>query len=77
MAGSDELVTVEQVMTSPAERIDAGARVTDAAKRLYDRRIGSLPVTEDGESVGTVTTTDISNDFPSHQFRSEPACVGG
>jgi signal-transduction protein with cAMP-binding, CBS, and nucleotidyltransferase domain len=73
MAGSDEPVTVEQVMTSPVETIDAGARVTDAAKRLYDCRIGSLLVTEDGESVGIVTTTDISNYFPSHQFRSEPA----
>jgi CBS domain-containing protein len=135
MAGSEDTVTVEQVMTNTVETIDAESRVTEAAERLYDYRIGSLIVEEDGESVGIVTetdivkqvaagdedttvgeiassplitadldepvadaaermkrhtikklpvtddetvvgivtTTDISNHFPSHQFRSEPA----
>jgi CBS domain-containing protein len=59
MADSEDTVTVEQVMTTTVETVDAGASITDAADRLYDRRIGSLIVEEGGEAVGIVTETDI------------------
>jgi len=59
MSDADVSATVEDVMTRPVARIDAGEPAAAAAERLYDNRIGSVIVEEDGEAVGIVTETDL------------------
>ncbi len=51
---------VENVMTAAIELITADATVEEAAARLRDANINHLPVIEDDELVGIVTTTDIA-----------------
>ncbi len=50
---------VEDAMSSPVFTIGPDASVQDAAARLLDHRVGSLPVLEDGKLVGIVTTSDL------------------
>jgi acetoin utilization protein AcuB len=52
-------LTVGEVMTKRPVTIEAGSPVTDAAKLMLERRIGALPVVEDGALVGIVTETDL------------------
>ncbi len=51
---------VENVMTAAIELITADATVEEAAARLRDANINHLPVIEDDELVGIITTTDIA-----------------
>lgn len=46
-------------MTEPVESLDAGATAVDAAKRMVEKHISSVLVTEGGEFVGIVTRTDL------------------
>ena len=58
----DELmstVTVRDVMSTPAVTVAPDAYVQDAARTMAERKIGCLPVVEDGRLVGIVTETDI------------------
>jgi acyl dehydratase/CBS domain-containing protein len=56
--------TVADVMSTPLVTVDADADIADAATRMRDERIKRLPVVADGEVVGIVTTTDLSNFLP-------------
>jgi acetoin utilization protein AcuB len=65
---------VGEIASNPLITAEPDDPVAEAAERMKRRTIKKLPVTgEDDEVIGIVTTTDISNHFPSHQFRSEPA----
>jgi acetoin utilization protein AcuB len=50
---------VHHYMSGPAESIDRGASLSEAAKKLLELRIGSLLVTDQGKTVGIVTVTDL------------------
>jgi acetoin utilization protein AcuB len=50
---------VQDVMTCAVVTIDAEASVSRAARLMYERRIGSLPVVEAGRLVGIVTERDL------------------
>jgi acetoin utilization protein AcuB len=49
-------IMTKEVIT--AHRLDF---IQDAAKTIYDHKVGSLPVLEDGRLVGLVTESDILN----------------
>lgn len=50
---------VEDVMSAPAVSATSDMTVRKAANLLRGRSIGCLPVMEDGDLVGIVTTTDL------------------
>lgn len=54
-------MTVGQLMTSDVVTVDAGATVETACDRMRSNEVKRLPVTEDGELVGIVTTTDVTH----------------
>ncbi len=59
-----ETTTVEAAMSSPLLSADADEPIEAAAERMRRHTIKRLPVLEDGEVVGIVTTTDLANYLP-------------
>ncbi|HVO29092.1 MAG TPA: CBS domain-containing protein [bacterium] len=53
---------VKDAMHSPVDAVTPDERVEDVAARLAAEKIGCLPVVDDGELVGIVTTTDVLAD---------------
>lgn len=47
-------------MTTPVETVTADTAMTEAARRLRDARIDALVVLDRDDTVGIVTTTDLS-----------------
>ncbi|MBX0296339.1 CBS domain-containing protein [Haloarcula nitratireducens] len=62
--GDTRALTVEDVMSTALVTIGPDADVETAVERLRTHGIKKLPVVEDGEIVGIVTTTDISSYVP-------------
>ena len=56
-----ETTPLAKIMTRDPVTIAPNKTLYDAARMLYDRRIGCLPVVEDGELKGIITTTDMLN----------------
>ncbi len=54
-----EGVNISQVMSSPPVSIGPEAPVQEAARIMAERKIGCLPVIEDGKLAGIVTETDL------------------
>jgi acetoin utilization protein AcuB len=54
-----ETTPISQAMTRDPITARPGQSVFEAATTLYTRRLGCLPVVENGELVGIVTTTDM------------------
>lgn len=52
-------LTVKEVMRERMVTIGPGQPAAEAARLLLDHRIGCLPVLEDGELVGIVTSSDL------------------
>ena len=52
-------LTVESVMVKDPITVTPNSTIERAAKILHDRKIGSLPVVEDGKLVGIITSTDL------------------
>ena len=52
-------VVVKEVMTDQVRTIAPDAALTDAARLMYERKIGCLPVVEDGALVGILTEGDF------------------
>ena len=52
---------LSKIMTRDPATIEPGKTISEAVQMLYDRRIGCLPVVEDGELKGIITTTDMLN----------------
>jgi CBS domain-containing protein/acyl dehydratase len=62
--GDPESRTVADVMATPLVSIESDAQIEDAAERMREHNIKRLPVLEEGEVVGIVTTTDLANYLP-------------
>jgi acetoin utilization protein AcuB len=56
-------VTVGEVMTRSVITIGPDLDAHDAAQIMVDRKIGALPVIDDGKLVGIVTETDLLRAF--------------
>jgi acetoin utilization protein AcuB len=52
-------VPVQAVMSKPVVSIDADAELEEAARRMLEEKLGSLPVLEHGRIVGIITETDL------------------
>ena len=50
---------VRQVMSAPVVSVELDASLEEAAARMRERRIGSLPVVDAGRIVGILTETDL------------------
>jgi acetoin utilization protein AcuB len=56
---SSQDLMVQDVMTCGVVTIDPRATIARAATVMFERRIGSLPVVENGQIVGIVTERDL------------------
>ena len=56
-----ESTPLSKIMTRNPATIEPNKTIYEAAQILYDRRIGCLPVVEDGELRGIITTSDMLN----------------
>jgi CBS domain-containing protein len=56
--------TVAELMSDPVVTIRPTDSVGDAGERMGQNTVKKLPVTEDGEPVGIVTTTDLAHFVP-------------
>jgi acetoin utilization protein AcuB len=54
-----ETTTISRVMTRSPITVRPEQSVLEAAKLLYAKRLGCLPVIQDNELVGIITTTDM------------------
>lgn len=58
-AGRRGTTTVDEIMTRDVATIAPTTSVSEAARTMAQRKIGTLPVVEDDELVGIVTVTDL------------------
>ncbi len=61
--------TVSSLMSEPIVTIRPDESVRVAGERMGHNGVKKLPVTEDGEPVGIVTTTDLAHFFPRNRIR--------
>ena len=52
--------TIRDVMTSNPTTIEPSTTVVEAARKMRDEDVGSLPIVENGELTGTITDRDIT-----------------
>ena len=52
-------VVVKEVMTDEVVTIEPGADIKEAARLMVERKIGCLPVVENGKLVGLISETDL------------------
>jgi len=52
-------VTVAEIMTAPLTTIDASASISDAARRMIEKQVKRLVVTDQEKIIGIVTQTDL------------------
>ena len=52
-------MTVSEVMTAPLTTIDVSASIVDAARRMVEKQVKRLVVTDQDKIVGIVTQTDL------------------
>ena len=50
---------VQDIMKSPVETIASAESTKDAARKMHDLHVGSLPVVDNGQLVGIITDRDI------------------
>ncbi|RXK51386.1 CBS domain-containing protein [Halorientalis pallida] len=60
--------TVGQLMSEPVVTIRPDDTVENAGDRMGNNGVKKLPVTEGGEPVGIVTTTDLAHFLPHHRL---------
>jgi CBS domain-containing protein len=53
------LLVLKEVMTSRVVTVGPDATLSEAARTMVDRKIGCLPVVEDGKLVGILTESDF------------------
>ena len=51
--------TAQKIMSSPFITINHNEPISAAAKRMTDKKIRKLAVTENGEIIGIITSTDL------------------
>jgi CBS domain-containing protein len=54
-----QVVEIARVMSTPPVVISPDAEIGQAARLLAEKRIGCLPVIEEGKLVGLLTETDV------------------
>ena len=54
-----QVVEITRVMSTPPVIISPEAEIEQAARLLTEKRIGCLPVVEDGKLIGLLTETDV------------------
>jgi len=59
---------VTEIMSDPVVTIRPHEAVHVAGERMGHNNVKRLPVTEDGEPVGIVTTTDLAHFFPKNRI---------
>ena len=52
-------ITVNEIMTAPLTTIDATASIVDAARRMVEKRVKRLVVTDREKIIGIVSQTDL------------------
>ena len=52
-------ITVEDIMTAPLATIDASASLFDAARKMVEKQMKRLVVTEHDKIIGIVSQTDL------------------
>jgi CBS-domain-containing membrane protein len=52
-------VEIRDVMSAPAVTVAPGSSVQDAARTMAEKKIGCLPVVENGRLVGILTENDV------------------
>jgi signal-transduction protein with cAMP-binding, CBS, and nucleotidyltransferase domain len=52
-------ITVEDIMTAPLTTIDASAPLIDAARKMVEKQLKRLVVTEHDKIIGIVSQTDL------------------
>jgi signal-transduction protein with cAMP-binding, CBS, and nucleotidyltransferase domain len=52
-------VTVSEIMTAPLATVDASATLIDAARKMIEKRVKRLVVTEHDKIIGIISQTDI------------------
>lgn len=52
-------ITVNEIMTAPLTTIDANASIFDAARRMVEKRVKRLVVTDREKIIGIVSQTDL------------------
>jgi len=68
-------VRVAEIMSTQVVTVEADASVGEAADTMRKRRVGSLPVVENGRTVGIVTEVDILRDIVRAHATSVPECA--
>lgn len=58
-SGTADPLVVKDLMATEVETIEVGSRLSQAARRMADVAISSLPVVDGGRLVGIVTSTDV------------------
>lgn len=58
-----DYVTIKEIMTSPIMTIDSNEDITEASRKMSEKRIRRLIVTENGKIVGKVTANSISRNL--------------
>lgn len=61
--GNHEHTEVKIAMTEPVLTVTPETPIREAARLLQERKIGALPVVEDGRLAGVISTTDILDAF--------------
>lgn len=62
-------VTVGDIMTAPLTTVEASASLTDAARKMIEKRVKRLIVTEHDKIIGIVSQTDLLQSILDFQFR--------
>ena len=64
----DGLALIQDTMSKPVAHITPDMPVNEAARLMWDRRIGCLPIlNEGGELVGIITRSDVLRHFGTNQ----------
>jgi acetoin utilization protein AcuB len=63
LASMLEKITVEDVMLKSPITVNPETTVEEAARLIYDNKIGGMPVLEDGRLVGVITMMDLISAF--------------
>ncbi len=58
-----EDIPVHQVMVTNPRTIEANASIEEAARIIHDKKIGGLPVMDNGRLVGVITASDLLSAF--------------
>ncbi|MBI4587239.1 MAG: CBS domain-containing protein [Candidatus Rokubacteria bacterium] len=66
LLASLDRATVEQIMVREVITVTANTSLRDAAKLMRERRVGCLPVVEDGRLIGIVTASDLLGVLAAH-----------